>query len=53
MVADPSAAAADNSWTVGPIDFKFAACSGAQLVSAAKGDPEISQKQPQLNFVGT
>jgi hypothetical protein len=43
----------DNSWTDGAIDFKFVACSGAQLVSAAVGDAEISQKEAQLKFVGT
>lgn len=45
--------AGDNSWTDSAIDFKFVACSGAQLVAAAKGDSENGQPDPQLNGVGS
>jgi hypothetical protein len=45
--------ATDNSWTSQPIDFSFAACSGAKLISAAVGDPEINFDKPQLSLVGT
>lgn len=45
--------AGDNSWTDSAIDFKFVACSGAQLVAAAKGDPENGQPDAQLNGAGS
>lgn len=45
--------ARDISWTDSAIDFKFVACSGAQLVAAAKGDPENGQREAQLNGVGS
>ncbi|KAI9785906.1 MAG: hypothetical protein M1839_008172 [Geoglossum umbratile] len=45
--------AGDKSWTDSPIDFKFLACSGAQLVAAAKGDNENGQPDPQLKGAGT
>lgn len=52
MVSDPNSVSS-RSWTDGPIDFKFVACSGARLRSAVLGDPDISQPKPQLDFVGT
>lgn len=45
--------AGDNSWTDSAIDFKFLACSGAQLVAAARGDSENGQPDPQLNGAGS
>lgn len=36
-----------------PLNSKFVACSGAQLVAAAKGDPENGQRDAQLNNVGS
>jgi hypothetical protein len=38
--------AADSSWTDSPIDFKFAACSGAQLIAARHPDDANKQATP-------
>ena len=45
--------AGDDSWTDSAVDFKFLACSGAQLVAAVKGDNENKQPTPQLDGAGT
>lgn len=45
--------AGDNTWTDSPIDFKFLACSGAQLQAAAAGDPDNGQPEPQLSSAGS
>jgi hypothetical protein len=45
--------ALDNSWTNNPIDFKFLTCSGAKLISAAKGDDELPVFEgPQMDQIG-
>jgi hypothetical protein len=45
--------AQDLSWTEKPVDFRFSACGGAQLVAATQADPENHQSTAQLDSAGT